>query len=424
MMKTHAVRMYGKNDIRLEKFDLPPIQDDEILARVISDSACKSTYKAVLQGSSHRHVRDDLADHPVIIGHEFCGEMIKIGKKWQHKFHVGDKFSVQPKIEYEGFPEKLRAPGYSYEYFGGATTYAILPNEFIEKDCVLEYSGDAFFLGSLAEPISCIIRAFHANYHCEYGTYIHHMGIAEDGNLALLAGCGPMGLGAIDYAIHGERTPRVLVMTCTNEARLKRAESIYTTQHAAEHGVTVHYVNPKHLPHPEEYLRELTNGQGYDDVFVFVPSKALVEQADNILGMDGCLNCFAGPPDPNFSAECNFYNIHYRSHHIIGTFGGMTDDMREALRLMSEGVINPAAMITHIGGLNSVVETTLNLPKIPGGKKLMYTNIDLELTAIEDFEEKGTSDPLFAVLDEITADHKNLWSPEAEKYLLAHAKKI
>lgn len=42
--------------------------------------------------------------------------------------------------------------------------------------------------------------------------------------------------------------------------------------------------------------------------------------------------------------------------------------MIDALRLMSEGRINPASMITHIGGLDCVVETTLHLPEIPGGK--------------------------------------------------------
>ena len=37
-MKTKAVRLYGKNDLRLEEFELPTIKDDEILAHIISDS--------------------------------------------------------------------------------------------------------------------------------------------------------------------------------------------------------------------------------------------------------------------------------------------------------------------------------------------------------------------------------------------------
>ena len=81
-------------------------------------------------------------------------------------------------------------------------------------------------------------------------------------------------------------------------------------------------------------------------------------------------------------------------------------------------------MITHIGGLDSVAETTLNLPKIPGGKKLVYPHISMELTAIDDFAKKGETDPMFKKLAEICAANNGLWSGEAEEYLLANAPKI
>ena len=42
-MKTKAVRMYGTRDIRLAEFELPEIKEDEILAKVLSDSICMST---------------------------------------------------------------------------------------------------------------------------------------------------------------------------------------------------------------------------------------------------------------------------------------------------------------------------------------------------------------------------------------------
>ena len=72
-MKTRAVRLYGKNDLRLEEFDLPPIQPDEILAEIVTDSLCMSTLKAVFNGAEHRKVPSDIAEHPIIVGHEFCG---------------------------------------------------------------------------------------------------------------------------------------------------------------------------------------------------------------------------------------------------------------------------------------------------------------------------------------------------------------
>ena len=81
-------------------------------------------------------------------------------------------------------------------------------------------------------------------------------------------------------------------------------------------------------------------------------------------------------------------------------------------------------MITHVGGLNAVAETTCNLPRIPGGKKLVYTNIELPMTAIDDFAKAGETDPLFAKLAEICSKYNNLWNGEAEKYLLENAKAI
>ena len=74
------------------------------------------------------------------------------------------------------------------------------------------YVGDAYFKGSSAEPLSCIIGAFHANYHTTPGNYAHEMGIVEGGNMAILAGAGPMGLWTIDYAIHCDKKPKLLVV--------------------------------------------------------------------------------------------------------------------------------------------------------------------------------------------------------------------
>ena len=165
-------------------------------------------------------------------------------------------------------------------------------------------------------------------------------------------------------------------------------------------------------------------GKGFDDVFVFAPVKPVVEQGDALLGTDGCLNFFAGPTRTDFSAMFNFYNVHYSSTHIVGTSGGNTDDMLEYVELMNQGRLNPAAMITHVGGLNAVVNTTIDLDKIPGGKKLVYTHIDMPLTALSDMAELGKNDPMMAELAAIVEMNNGLWSAEAEKYLLAHAKQI
>ncbi len=416
-MKTRAIRLYGKNDLRLEEFELPKIGEDEILARIISDSVCMSTYKETIQGPDHKRVPADVAEKPVIVGHEFCGDIVEVGAKWQDQFKPGQKFSIQPALNYKG---SLDAPGYSYQYIGGDATYIVIPNEVMELGCLLKYDGESFFYGSLAEPQSCIVGGFHANYHTTGGSYVHDMGITEGGCAAILAGAGPMGLGAIDYAIHCDRKPSLLIVTDIDDARLARAAEVLTVEDAEKNGVKLMYINTAKPENNQEYLMGLTGGKGYNDVFVFAPVKPVVEQGDALLAKDGCLNFFAGPSNPAFKAEFNFYNVHYAATHIVGTSGGNTADMIESLQLMEQGRINPAAMITHIGGLNAVIETVKNLPHIPGGKKLIYTHIDLPLTAIADFAKLGESDPFFKDLADIVARNNGLWCGEAEKYLLKH----
>lgn len=108
----------------------------------------------------------------------------------------------------------------------------------------------------------------------------------------------------------------------------------------------------------------------------------------------------------------------------MGTSGGNTDDIRESLSMMAAGALNPVAMVTHVGGLDAVADTTLRLDKIPGGKKLIYTHKKLDLVALADFAERGRTDPFYAELARITEAHGGLWSKEAEDWLLDKAPAI
>ena len=415
-MKARAVRLHAANDLRLDTFELPEIRDDEILVKVVSDSICMSTYKCAILGTEHKRVHPDVAEHPAIMGHEFAGDIVKVGAKHQDKFKPGMKFTLQPALNYKG---TMWSPGYSYEFFGGDATYCIIPAEVMELGCLLEYKGRAYYEASLAEPMSCSIGAFNAAYHTKMGVYHHEMGIKKGGKLAIMAGAGPMGLGALTYALHRDVRPSMVVVTDVNEDRLARAEALFPPAEVKEKdGIDLHFVNTGKMENPAAELREMTGGTGFDDVFCYAPVAAVVELCSAVLGRDGCLNFFAGPTNTQFKAEFNFYNVHYLYTHVVGTSGGNTSDMKEAIEMMTSGRLNPATMLTHIGGLNAVVDTTLNLPNIKGGKKLIYTQIELPLTAIADFEKLGESDPLFAKLAEITARHNGLWSPEAEKYLL------
>lgn len=418
-MKVKAVRLYGANDLRLDEFELPEIKDDEILVKVVSDSVCMSTYKCAILGTKHKRVHEDVADHPAIMGHEMAGDIVQVGAKHQDKFKPGMKFTLQPALNYKG---TMWSPGYSYEFFGGDATYCIIPAEVMELGCLLEYKGKAYYEASLAEPMSCSIGAFNAAYHTQMGVYTHQMGIKEGGKLAIMAGAGPMGLGALTYALHRDVRPSMIVVTDVNQDRLDRAAHLFSPEEAKADGIDLHFVNTGDKEDPVAYLRELSGNTGYDDVFCYAPVAAVVEQCSGILGRDGCLNFFAGPTDNQFSAKMNFYDVHYNSTHVMGTTGGNTADMIESLELTAQGRIDPAVMVTHIGGLDAAAQTTLNLPKIPGGKKLIYTHISMPLIALEDLRSKEAEDPRYGKLADIVEANKGLWCPEAEEYLLSRFK--
>ena len=229
-----------------------------------------------------------------------------------------------------------------------------------------------------------------------------------------------MGLGAVSYGLTFENKPKRIVVTEVNDAKIERAREVIPESEAAQHGVELHYVNTSKMADQEEELMALTEGHGYDDVFIYVPVEGLCEMGNRLLAYDGCMNLFAGPTDNQFGSRVNLYDCHYSRTRILGSTGGNSDDMKEAIEKSAKGLINSAVMVTHVGGINSIAETTMNLPKIPGGKKLAYMQFDMPMTAIEDFGKLGEEDPFFKELDECCKEHRGLWSKEAERLLFDH----
>ncbi len=418
-MKTKAVRLYGEMDLRLEEFELPEMQEDEILAEVVTDSLCMSSFKAVTQAQQHKKVPDDIEEHPIILGHEFCGKILKVGKKWKDQYQKGDKFVIQPNIgDVKGY-----APGYSFRYMGGDATKIIFTNQVMENGSLLKYQGDTFFEGSVVEPLSCVVGAFNAQYHMKRMYYYEHvMGIREGGAMALLGATGPMGFLAIDFAIHGPKKPSLLVVTGRTQSKIDLAQKLYTEEEAKKNGVTLIYVNTSEMDDVNAELRKYAN-KGYDDVFIFAPNQEMVSYGVKMLAYDGCLNFFSGPADKEFSANVNFYDIHYNSTHFIGTSGGNTEDMKQSIELIEKKTVNAAKIVTHVLGLDEAAKTTKELPQIGGGKKIVYTHHKFPLTQVDKIDEISEN-KFIEGLKPILKRHGYLWSGEAERYFMENAPKI
>lgn len=404
-MQSTGVRIHGKEDLRLESFELPEIKEDEILATVVADTMCMSSWKLAKEGEDHKKTPDNLDENPALIGHEFCGKILKVGKKWSEEFAEGEDFVVQPNLAREDTPF---VPGYSYPYVGGDATYIIIPNDIMELGCLIPFHGEAYYEGALCEPLSCVIAAFNSQFHLIPHTYDHEMGIKKGGNTLILGGTGPMGLLAIDYAIHSDKKPKKLVVTDLNQAKLDRAQKLYPSDE-----VSMNFVNVKDLSSEEQKqaLLDVTDGKGFDDILCMISVSSVVTMAGELLRADGCLNQFAGPINKDFSATLNFYDVHYNFTHVAGTSGGNAENEAQAAQLIADQKVNVAKVITHVLGLDATPETVLSQPEIGGGKKLTYVGKKFDRIELEKLDSSTELGKIFVA-------HDGLWSPEAEKWVL------
>ncbi len=414
-MKTKGVRLHGASDIRFEEFEIPSPASGEVLIKVICDSVCASTYKAVKQGSAHKRVPPTVAEKPVIIGHEMCAEIIEVGEGLKNEWKVGQKIVIQPALKLESGYD----PGYSYQYIGGNTQYALVPEIVLERGCMIPYEGDCYFKGSLVESLGCVIRGYKGFYHTDYTNYKRTDGAKVGGRIAILGGAGPMGIGAVDMAI-GYAGVAQVVVTDLNAERLAFAEKQYSPEKAKKLGAELVYLNTSSIENVKEKLLEISCG-GFDDVFVMVPVPALFTLAEQICREDGCVNFFAGPPIHDMQGSLNLYRVHYDGIHVVGTAGSIPEDTVDTIKLIEEGKINPGAIVSHILGPRAVVDTIFAMANPGGAKKVCYNHLDIPLIAIDDLPELGKTDSLYKALADIVAANGGIWCAEAEAYLLENA---
>ncbi len=224
-MITQALRLYGKEQVRLDTVDLPPIKPYEILVKIVVDSQCASTVKEIMLGNDHSRTPPDLAVSPVILGHELAGVIEEVGSDYQQKYKPGQRFTIQPPLY---FNECHFAVGYSFPYLGGLTHYAIMGREVLETGSFHVFDDSLpFYAAALAEPLSCIVSSHKEIIHVRPGGHTMDFGLKPNGHVAILGGCGPMGLLQLAYCLYGPVQPSSILVTEVDENRLAGGRAVY-----------------------------------------------------------------------------------------------------------------------------------------------------------------------------------------------------
>lgn len=418
-MKSNAIRLYGKNDIRLDTLEIPNPKPNELLVKIIVDSQCTSTLKEIALGNDHSRTPNNLESNPVIIGHELAGVIEEVGADYTSQFTPGQRFTLQPPLYHN---QTHYAVGYSFPYLGGLTQYALIGPEVLETESFHIFQQELpFFAAALSEPLSCIISSHKEILHKDPGGHSFHFGLKPGGNTAILGGCGPMGLLQLAYCLYGPSQPNHLFVTEVDEQRLAQAKTLFPPSEAEQRGVSLRYLNPTKEDVPT-IIQQVTQNALCSEVFVMIAHPAVVEMTPHILGEDGFLSFFAGPKAKDFMGSVNFYDVHYRGIKIGGTSCGWNDDLHDALRLFENSDFPYERFVSAVAGLSVspyiLTDIMTDPAKNPAGKILVYPHAPLPLVFFTPDQPIQTDQEIPSAYSPFLANHHGYWSKALEDKIL------
>ena len=321
----------------LKSVPIPEISDDDVLIRVGACGVCGSDLHAIGRDAEGYSTFASHVKLPVILGHEFSGEVVEVGKNVTHT-KVGDIISVE-QIRWCGTCrvcrtgmfnqcENLEETGLSCD--GAFAEYALVPQKYV---CVIndiaERLGDkqaAFEAGALAEP-TCVAYS---------GIQINSGGIKPGSNVAIF-GVGPIGLASVELA-RAFGAAKIFVFN-TNPARdylakAMGADYVFNPRTLKEQGTSA-----------GEVVLDLTNGIG---------AGTIVEATGNFSEVYPeimkCIGIGAHIVQLGIGAKPAIFDtmpLLRKNAHIIGSLGQAGSDIfPSVLRLMASGRIDMRKMIT------------------------------------------------------------------------------
>lgn len=172
----------------IETIDVPAIRDDEVLIKVKYCGIC-GTDVHIYNGEPGSAT----VIPPVILGHEFAGEVVKVGKSVR-TIARGDHVAVDPNI-YCGsckycrqgkvqLCEHLAAVGVTRN--GGMAEYCAVP----ATTCLRLDDEVPFQVGAMVEPLSCVLHGFDVIDPITPATKVLIIGGGFIGSLFLQTVCG------------------------------------------------------------------------------------------------------------------------------------------------------------------------------------------------------------------------------------------
>ena len=314
-----AAVLYGREDIKIERVDIPTLADDEILVRVAVALTCGTDLKVWKQGSHARMIRP-----PALFGHELAGVVEEKGSAVNGEMRRGMRV-VPANSAPCGvcFFCRKDQPNLCEDLLfnnGAYAEYIRIPGRIVRKNVVEIPEHVSFQDAAMAEPLACVLRGIHETQ-------------IQPGDTVVVIGCGPIGLKFI--RVLSGRKVRVIAVG-------KRK----TQMAAAERLGAVAAFDAAEIENPVARVRELTEGgRGADAVIEAVGTPATWQWALQMVRKGGTVNLFGGCP---YGSEMRIdpAALHYSEITIRSTFHHTPRFIREAVDTIARGEIRASDFIT------------------------------------------------------------------------------
>ncbi len=342
-MKMKAVaKMKPGRGIDVIEAEIPEIRSDEVLIKVKKRAIC-GTDLHIYQWNEWAEKR---IKPPVIIGHEFYGEIVEIGSEVKH-YKVGELVTAEMHVVCNQC--SLCRTGKAH---------------LCENVVILGVDGNGAFAEYVAVPESNLWRVkdgINEEFFAIYDPFGNAVHTVFEGDLptksVLITGAGP--IGAMAAAISKAIGASIVIVSEPNEYRRKLAEKM---------GADV-LIDPTNEDVVEKVM-ELTNGEGVDNVLEMSGAKPALLDGLKAIKKGGIL-VLLGIFDNDVSFDINELVI-FKGITIKGVNGRkMYDTWFRMDGLLYSGKVDLTPIITHRFPLEEIEKGLLLMEEGKAGKVIL-----------------------------------------------------
>lgn len=284
---------------------------------------------------------------PVVLGHEFAGEIVEVGSDVAAEFKVGDLVTAEGHIVCGHCRQCRMGEAHicqNTKIIGVDRDGAFADLVSVPAANVVALNGIPATTGAIMDPLG---NAFHAVL----------AGNSVSGASVLVLGCGPIGCFAVGVAKAAGAA--LIVASDINPRRLELARIM-----------GAHYTLDARSEDVPRRVAELTRGEGADLVLEMSGSAAAVKQAFSAVRLGGRVHLL-GLPKGEVALELSS-DLIFKGVTVYGVIGRrMFETWHQMQSFLSSGLLDPTPVITHRFPLESIDDALHAIRSGEAGKVIL-----------------------------------------------------